>query len=197
MYAIVGLGNPGQNYANTFHNAGFWALDWLAENLDVNFSKSSLHALIALGRIEQTKVVLAKPTTYMNLSGKAVVMIVNFYKIDIENLIVIRDDIDMDLGKVKLKKNSASGGHKGVQSIIDTLGSNAFMQVKIGVGKQGNAADFVLKELSESQKITLRQSVEVACKASMKVVTDGFEKAANMYNNWTYSEGGDFSHTSA
>ncbi|MGC8502754.1 aminoacyl-tRNA hydrolase [Desulfurella sp.] len=201
MHAVVGLGNPGEKYRYTFHNAGFLAMDLLAENLRASFGKSSFHALAALSYIEQTKVLLAKPTTYMNLSGKAVGLIVNFYKVDIKNLIVIRDDIDIELGKVRLKRNSASGGHKGVQSIIDVLGSKAFVQVKIGVRSmsfdkalEGDAADFVLKKLSEDEKKVLNYSAEIACKASIRVVTDGFEKAANLYNSWTYFEDGDSSH---
>ncbi len=184
MYAIVGLGNPGENYKNTFHNAGFWALDLLANFFSASFSKStSNHALCAVVHIGEKKVVLAKPITFMNLSGKAVGLLVNFYKIEIENLIVIRDDIDIELGKIKLKKNSSSGGHKGVESIIDTLASKAFIQVKIGVGKQGNVSDFVLKKLDESEQNILLLSADLASRASIKIVREGFEKAANQYNN--------------
>ncbi len=193
MYAVVGLGNPGKTYENTFHNAGFWVLDLLAIALGVNFIKSSLEATIAHSWVGQEKVLLAKPTTYMNLSGKAVEKIVSFYKINIQNLIVVRDDIDMELGKIKLKRNSSSGGHKGVQSIIDTLGSKAFIQIKIGVGKNGNAADFVLKELDDKQKKILKVSAKIASRACIKTIEEGLEKAANMYNNWTYSENKDSS----
>lgn len=184
MYAVVGLGNPGERYKNTFHNAGFWALDLLAGMLDAAFSNDvSCHAQLAVAKINEQKIILVKPTTYMNLSGTAVGPLVHFYKIDIENLIVIRDDIDMELGKIKLKKNSSSGGHKGVQSIIDALGSEAFIQVKIGVGRQDNAADFVLKKLGNNEQHILLLSAELACRASLQVIRDGFEKAANSYNN--------------
>ncbi|WP_291491282.1 aminoacyl-tRNA hydrolase [Desulfurella sp.] len=190
MHVIVGLGNPGEVYTNTFHNAGFLVLDIIAEKLGVKFSKSSFYAMCAFSYIGQTKVLLAKPITYMNLSGKSVGLIVSFYKVDIENLIIVRDDIDIELGKVRLKRNSSSGGHKGVQSIIDTLGSKAFVQVKIGVRSvlfanvfKIDTADYVLKKLSEDEKKILSQSAEIASKACMKVVTDGFEKAANLYNN--------------
>lgn len=185
MHAIVGLGNPGEKYANTFHNAGFLALDELGSALKVQFSNnSSFKASVAVCFIENYKVILVKPTTYMNLSGIALKAILQFYKIGVENLIVIRDDIDMDLGKIKLKRNSSSGGHKGVQSIIDTLGSKAFIQVKIGVGKQGdNVSEFVLKKLTDEEKKTLAKSAKVAALASMQIVAEGFEKAANNYNN--------------
>ncbi|SDC79878.1 peptidyl-tRNA hydrolase, PTH1 family [Desulfurella multipotens] len=190
MHVIVGLGNPGEVYANTFHNAGFLVLDLIATKLGAKFTTSSFHAMYALSYIEQTKVLLVKPTTYMNLSGKAVGLIVSFYKIDIKNLIVVRDDIDIELGRIRLKRNSSSGGHKGIQSIIDTLGSKAFVQVKIGVRNislvnvfKGDVANYVLKKLSEDEKKNLSQSAEIACEACMKVVADGFEKAANLYNN--------------
>ncbi|OSS42411.1 Peptidyl-tRNA hydrolase [Desulfurella amilsii] len=184
MHAIVGLGNPGEKYANTFHNAGFWALDALGSAFYAKFSSnSSFNAIIAVCFIENHKVVLAKPTTYMNLSGTAVGALLQFYKISVEDLIVIRDDIDMDLGKIKLKQNSSSGGHKGVQSIIDAIGSKAFIQVKIGVGRQDNVSDFVLKKLSDQEKKILAKSAEIAAEASVQIVTVGFEKAANNYNN--------------
>lgn len=184
MHAIVGLGNPGERYKKTFHNAGFWALDLLAGMLGVAFVNDAFHhAQLAIAKTNGQKIILIKPVTYMNLSGTAVGSLVHFYKVDIENLIVIRDDIDMELGKIKLKRDSSSGGHKGVQSIIDTLSSKAFIQVKIGVGKQDNASDFVLKKLSENEQKILLLSAELASKASLQVVTDGFEKAANSYNN--------------
>lgn len=184
MYAIVGLGNPGEKYKNTFHNAGFWALDVLAGMLDASFSNdASCHAQLAVAKINEQKIILVKPTTYMNLSGVAIGALLHFYKIDIENLIVIRDDIDMELGKIKLKKNSSSGGHKGVQSIIDTLGSEAFIQVKIGVGRQDNVVDFVLKKLNKHEQNILLLSAELACRASLQIIKEGFEKAANSYNN--------------
>lgn len=184
MYAVVGLGNPGEKYANTFHNAGFWAVDELASIINAQFSNANnLKSKVAICFIENYKVVLAKPTTYMNLSGEAVVAILQFYKINVEDLVVIRDDIDMELGKIKLKRDSSSGGHKGVQSIIDALGSKAFIQVKIGVGRKDNVSDFVLKKLTEEEKTILAKSAKIAALAIIQIVTDGFEKAANNYNN--------------
>jgi len=184
MHAVVGLGNPGEKYANTFHNAGFWALDELGKTINAQFSNiSNFKSKVAICFIENYKVVLAKPTTYMNLSGTAVVAILQFYKIGVEDLIVVRDDIDMELGKIKLKQDSSSGGHKGVQSIIDALGSKAFIQVKIGVGRHDNVSDFVLKKLTDEEKTILAKSAKIAAQATIQIVTEGFEKAANNYNN--------------
>jgi PTH1 family peptidyl-tRNA hydrolase len=111
------------------------------------------------------------------------VAILQFYKIGVEDLIVVRDDIDMELGKIKLKQDSSSGGHKGVQSIIDALGSKAFIQVKIGVGRKDNVSDFVLKKLTDEEKTILAKSAKIAAQATIQIVTEGFEKAANNYNN--------------
>jgi len=184
MYAIVGLGNPGKAYEDTFHNAGFWALDILSKDLGVSFKKSiTINALYAIASVGDKRVLLVKPLTFMNLSGKAVAACVNFYKIAIENMIVIRDDIDMELGKIKIKKNSSSGGHKGIDSIIEAIGSKAFIQIKIGVGKNGDAANFVLKHLNENEKKILSACAKAASAASLKIILEGFEKAANQYNN--------------
>jgi PTH1 family peptidyl-tRNA hydrolase len=183
MYAVVGLGNPGKKYAVSFHNAGFWALDELSSIVNAQVSEiSDFKSQIAICFIESYKVVLAKPTTYMNLSGIAVAAILQFYKISVEDLIVIRDDIDMELGKIKLKKNSSSGGHKGVQSIIDALGSKAFIQLKIGVGRKDNVSDFVLKKLTDEEKMILGKSAKIAALATIQIITEGFEKTANNYN---------------
>lgn len=190
MYAVVGLGNPSKECIDTFHNAGFLAVDCIASGFNISFLKSAnLKSECVTIEITGHKVILSKPNTYMNLSGIAVARIVNFYKIDINNLIIIRDDIDMELGKLKIKSESKSGGHKGVQSIIDAIGSNKFIQVKMGVGKADNAANHVLRKLSKEESQILQALAIVAAKASVDIIAHGTEWAANYYNNFLVKEG--------
>lgn len=189
MYAVVGLGNVGKRYSNTFHNTGFLVLDLLAQLIGASFSNNSLlESECALAQIDSMKVILAKPTTFMNLSGMAASAIVNFYKIDIENLIVVRDDIDMEIGKIKIKKNSSSGGHKGVQSIIDRLSSNKFIQVKLGIGREINVSHFVLEKIDNTQGKVLFSSAQIACQAILEIIRNGWRAAANQFNNNKFRE---------
>lgn len=176
MYLIAGLGNPGKEYQNTRHNLGFMALDLLASDWEEKFD-----ALISKTQISNKDVVLVKPQTFMNLSGKAISQIMNFYKI--KDSIVIHDEMDIDLGKVKISENKNSGGHKGVQSIIDLLGTKEFIRIRIGIGRsKDQASEFVLGEIHEEQKTLIQKSIEEAIGALKEIIENGYNSAANKYN---------------
>lgn len=158
-FLIVGLGNPGKKYENTRHNAGFCAIDSIAEQLDVKINKSKFNALVCEAVIADRKVLLMKPQTFMNASGEAVLAAASFYKLDVHNIIVISDDINLEPGRMRVRLKGSDGGQKGLRSIIDMTGSDEFCRIRIGVGKKPSPdydlAAWVLGTLSESdRKIT-------------------------------------------
>lgn len=184
MYVIVGLGNPGKQYTFTRHNVGFDAIDLLAESNNIPMNKVKHQAVIGEGRINNQKVLLVKPTTYMNLSGRSVREIMNFYKVDIEKLIVIYDDIDTDVGKLRIRQKGSSGSHNGMKSIIYEIQSDQFPRVRIGVGKpqHGNLADFVLGKFTKEDRPFVDESIERATKSVDAIIKDGIDIAMNRYN---------------
>ena len=138
MYLIVGLGNPGPKYAHTRHNVGFDVLDALAERLGVSISREKEKALLGECFVGGSKVILALPQTYMNLSGEAVSRLVNWYRVPLENLLVVYDDIDLAQGAIRIRKNGSAGTHNGMRSIMELLGSEAFPRLRVGVGQRAN-----------------------------------------------------------
>ncbi len=187
FYIIVGLGNPGRKYDGSRHNVGFDVIDELVDayHIDnpIRFGKS----MLAKGRIGAQKVILVKPLTYMNLSGEAVKEVVSFYKVDPrEHLIVISDDIDLEVGKLRIRKKGSAGGHNGLKNIIQNLGTNEFTRIRVGVGSKPNPnadlADFVLGHFSrEDQKIMEEAKVDAA-RAAACIIEDGADRAMNIYN---------------
>lgn len=185
-YIIVGLGNPGDKYENTRHNVGFMAIDKIAEEYGAKVNKIKFKALIGEIEYKNNKVLLMKPTTFMNNSGEAVREAMNFYKIKPENVIVIFDDISLDPGKMRLRKKGSCGGHNGIRNIIDLNGSDAFPRIKIGVGKKPHPeydlAAWVLSKPAESDR-KLIEEVYKKCVGAAESIMDGdFEKAMNIYN---------------
>jgi len=191
MKLIVGLGNPGKEYEGTRHNAGFMVLDKVASNKEIapvgsvlNFAeKKKFKALIAETSANGEKVILVKPQTFMNLSGETVSKILQFYKSDIENLVVVSDDVDMPLGHIRVRHSGSSGGHKGLQNIIDTLGSDQFVRVRIGISAGGpysqesdnrenriETKDFVLAKFSEREIKTIDKVAKSASDAIVKTI---------------------------
>ena len=163
MYVVVGLGNPGKQYENTRHNVGFNVIDILAKEYDISVTKIKHKALIGEGRIGSEKVLLVKPQTYMNLSGETLIDIYKYYKVDLDNIIVIYDDIDLDVGKLRIRKKGSAGTHNGMRSIIKCLGSNEFPRVRVGISKPKNGqdlADFVLSRFSKEDEKSLQESFE-------------------------------------
>ncbi|MBR3660382.1 MAG: aminoacyl-tRNA hydrolase [Bacilli bacterium] len=159
MKLIVGLGNPGCEYENTRHNIGFYYLDILANKLNLTF-KEKYKAMYAKTKIENMDVILLKPLTYMNLSGEAVIKFMNYYKIKSEDILVIHDDLDMEMGRIKLKENGSSGGHNGIKNIILNLNTSEFKRLKLGISnnKMIDTKDYVLGKFSEEDLKILKQN---------------------------------------
>lgn len=186
MYIIVGLGNPGSSYAHTRHNAGYDAIDVLADRYHIDVTGRRFQALCGKGMIEGQHVVLAKPVTFMNLSGQSVYELVNFYKIDeTSQLIVIYDDISLPPGQLRIRKKGSAGGHNGIKNIIAHLGGQEFCRVKVGIGEKPAAydlADYVLSRFSADERALLDDALVRAAKAAVMIMTDGADAAMNEYN---------------
>ena len=186
MYIIVGLGNPTKEYQNTRHNIGFDVIDKLAESCGVHVLEKKHKALIGKGIINGQKVILAKPQTYMNLSGESVRELVDYYKVDEETeLIVIYDDISLDVGQLRIRKKGSAGGHNGIKNIIQHLGHDVFPRIKMGVGEKPKGydlADYVLGHFTKEERKVMDESVLVAIKAIELMVIDEIGEAMNLYN---------------
>lgn len=185
-YLVVGLGNPDRKYENTRHNTGWLALDYIAEKLDCKVNKIKYKSLIGTCEINGAKVMLMKPTTYMNNSGQAVVEAMNFYKIPAENVIVIFDDISLDVGKMRIRSKGSDGGQRGMRSIINLSGSQAFPRIKIGIGAKPNPdwdlADWVLSKFTDKEMKDLEKMFENAHKAVELIIDGKMDRAMNLFN---------------
>lgn len=185
-YLVVGLGNPDRKYENTRHNTGWMALDYIAEKLDCRLNKIKYKSLIGTCEIGNAKVMLMKPTTYMNNSGQAVVEAMNFYKIPAENVIVIFDDISLNVGKMRIRSKGSDGGQKGMRSIINLSGSQAFPRIKIGIGAKPNPdwdlADWVLSKFTDKEMKDLEKMFENAHKAVELIIDGKMDRAMNLFN---------------
>lgn len=186
-FLVVGLGNPGSKYWNTRHNVGFAALDALAEQLHAKVDRVKFQALTGTATLEGQKLILLKPTTYMNLSGDAVQAAARFYKIPPERILVMFDDISLDPGRLRVRKNGSAGGHNGIKSIISRIGSQEFPRVKIGVGAKPHPdydlADWVLSTFPYDQREFMDETYKRAAQAAVTVITQGPEAAANRFNS--------------
>ena len=192
MYIIVGLGNPGDKYEKTRHNIGFDTVDALAEKYNISITEKKHKALCGSGVIEGVKVILAKPQTYMKLSGESIAEIVNFYKLDPESeMLIIFDDISLAPGNIRVRKKGSAGGHNGIKSIISSVGTSNFMRIKVGVGEkpQGwDLADHVLGRFSSGDRKLVDEAIEFAADAVEKIITDGPDAAMNEYNRKRVTE---------
>lgn len=183
MFLIVGLGNPGIKYKNTRHNAGFFAVDELAQKIDARFTKRKFRGIIAETIVGTEHVVLLKPHTFMNLSGFSVDEAVSYYKVPHENLIVVYDDIDLDLGKLRVRASGSAGTHNGMRSIIECLGYKDFPRVRVGIGKPKHSLiDHVIAKMSKEELTTLKSSATSAASATLLIVTDGIAAAQQSFN---------------
>ena len=186
MKIIVGLGNPEKKYENTRHNIGFAAIDYIAEKVGININTGKYKALIGSGYIEGEKVLLAKPQTYMNLSGESLRPIMDFYKLEPEDFLIIFDDIDLDVGRLRIRRKGSAGGHNGIKSIISHLGSMEFPRIKIGVGakpKGYDLADYVLGHFSKEDQAILSERMDDVCDAAKLIVSGDITEAMNRHNN--------------
>ncbi len=185
MYLVVGLGNPENDYSQTRHNMGFNAINKIAEEYKINVNKNKYKGLYGNGTIEGQKVILLKPQTYMNLSGKSIKEVVDFYKIDLDNIIVIYDDIDIEPGKIKIRKSGGSGSHNGMKSVVEELKTESFKRVRIGIGAPEDKSDlieYVIGAIPKEEKEKLNEGVELAKNAVIEILKDGIDKAMNKYN---------------
>jgi PTH1 family peptidyl-tRNA hydrolase len=186
-YIIVGLGNPDTKYLNTRHNAGFMAIDMLSKEYNVQVNRSKFKSLCGDVTINGKNCLLMKPTTYMNNSGQAVVEAMNFYKVPIENIIVIYDDISLEPSKLRVRRKGSDGGHNGIKSIIYLTGEDTFPRVKLGVGKKPhpdyNLADWVLSNFKPEELKLMETSCSNAVKCVELIVQGKIDEAMNKYNS--------------
>ena len=186
MFIIVGLGNPGKDYVNTRHNIGFDVIDLLADKNNISVLEKKHKAIIGKGIVAGQKVILAKPCTYMNLSGESVRELIDYYKVDEESeLIIISDDISLEPGNIRVRKKGSAGGHNGLKSIIQHLGHSDFMRVKMGVGekpKEYDLADYVLGHFSKAEKELMEDGYKRAIEAVEMILQGEIDAAMNQFN---------------
>ncbi len=184
-YIIAGLGNPGKDYEITRHNTGFMALDLFSDKVGTHIDRLKFKALTAVTEIGGKRVLLLKPQTFMNLSGEAVFAAMDFYKIPLEKVIVVYDDVSLDVGKMRIRKKGSAGGHNGIKSIIAQCSGEDFPRIKIGVGKKPEGwdlADWVLGKYSEEDLKALKDMYENAFEAAKLIMSGKTEEAMNRYN---------------
>ena len=188
---IAGLGNPGEQYQSSRHNLGFLTLDYLAGRHDIPLKKQGFEALFGKGIIGNERILLAKPQTYMNLSGIALERLVSYFRVDIKDLIVVHDDLDLPFETIRLKKGGGEGGHKGLMSIIQHVGSADFLRVRIGIGKpirKSMVEKYVLSPFAEEEQNAVPSILAVACDVVAEVILSGIEAAMQRYHGKTINE---------
>jgi PTH1 family peptidyl-tRNA hydrolase len=191
-FLIVGLGNPGREYRETRHNVGFMLLDHLAVKLNARFTRLQSRALVAScvyspvrAGMEESKVILAKPQTFMNLSGQSVQGLIHFYKLPLTNLLVVHDELDLPPGTIRIRPDGGSSGQKGMTSILERLGTDDFARLRLGVGRppgQMQAPDYVLQKFSNADLAIITETLSRATEAVLTFITEGLDAAMNKYN---------------
>ena len=185
MYLIVGLGNPEPDYSKTRHNMGFEVVNKISEKYNIKVKKTKFKALYGTGTINNEKVILVKPQTFMNLSGESVQEFVNLYKIENENILIIYDDIDTIPGKIRIKKSGGPGTHNGMKSVVGCLNTEEFMRIRVGIGTpefKGDLINYVIGHIPENEYNELQKGVNLASNAVEEILENGVDKAMNKYN---------------
>ena len=185
MHLVLGLGNPGKIYQHTRHNVGFMVVDRLAGTHSIAVTKKRFHSLWGTGDIGGHRVLLAKPQTFMNRSGQAVQALMAYFKLVVQELLVIHDDLDLDFGRIKIVRGGGTGGHRGVRSIHETLEEDRYVRVKVGIGRpkfSEPAEDYVLNPWYEDQQNRVAEIVDSAAEAVVAIFTDGLERAMTEIN---------------
>ncbi len=186
MVLIVGLGNPENEYANTRHNMGFDTINKLAKQYNIEINKHKFKGIYGTGMIENEKVILLKPQTYMNLSGESVIEAMQFYKIQLENVIVIYDDMDIEPGKIKIRKKGSAGSHNGMKSVIQQVNSEEFTRIRVGIGTpeyKNDRIQYVLGKIaSQEDKQKLEMGTNMAKEAVIEMIKHGVDTAMNKFN---------------
>ncbi|MBV6401144.1 MAG: Peptidyl-tRNA hydrolase [Anaerolineales bacterium] len=184
-YLLIGLGNPGREYANTRHNFGFMAIDRLAVRLNARGMKVQSKAIVMDSKYADHKLILAKPQTYMNLSGQSVQGLAHFYKIPNENLMILSDDLDLPFGTIRIRASGGPGGQRGLSSILEKLGTKDIPRMRLGIGRppgRMDPADYVLQNFSRDDLKSLSELLDRAADAALEFVTDGLTAAMNKFN---------------
>jgi len=184
-YLIIGLGNPGREYKDTRHNIGFMLIDHIAVRLDARGMKLQSKAIVISAHYEERKIILAKPQTYMNLSGQSVQGLLHFYKIPIENLIVAHDDLDLPFGTIRIRPSGGPGGQRGMADAIEKLGTKDFPRLRMGIGRPPGrmaAKDYVLQNFSKDDFTVIPDILNKSADAALTFVTDGLNAAMNKFN---------------
>ena len=183
MKLIVGLGNPGKKYEHTRHNIGFDVVDLFGELAQIDIDKESFKGLVGRGKVFDEDIFLLKPQTYMNLSGESVREIVNYFKISVEDIIVVFDDMALEPGKIRLRLSGSSGGHKGMQNIIDNLGTQDIKRIRVGIGEpQYDTIDYVLSKPSKEERELINEAIVDAANAIKDILKHNFDIAMSKYN---------------
>jgi PTH1 family peptidyl-tRNA hydrolase len=185
MYLIVGLGNPGPGYQETRHNLGFKVIEELARRLGITSLKSKCHSFIGEAKIKDKKIILAQPQTFMNNSGPAVRGLLDWFKLKPQSLVLIYDDVDLEVGQLRIREKGAAGGHHGVESVIASVGTTHFARVRIGIGRENltdDVTDYVLQPIPSSHREALEEAVISAADAVESIVSDGLSGAMNKFN---------------
>ena len=185
MYLIVGLGNPKEEYSKTRHNMGFDVINQIANQYEIEMTRSKFNGIYGSGVIEGEKVILLKPQTFMNLSGKCIKPFVDFYKIPLENVLVIYDDMDVEVGKIKVRKKGGPGTHNGAKSVVHGLLSEDFPRIRLGIGKPSDeydAIDYVIGKLEDETYQQLKKGIDQAVNATIDYLKNGIDYAMNRYN---------------
>lgn len=186
-WLIVGLGNPGMQYEATRHNAGFMSVDMLSKKYNFEFSKHKFDSVCGEFNLKDMRILVIKPETFMNASGKAVIAAKSFYKIPTDRVIVIHDDMMLDVGKIRMRRKGSDGGQKGMRDIIELSGTDEIMRIKVGVGKKPrpdyDVVSWVLGKFPDEQKDELNKALEKSVKACEEIMLRGIDSAMNKYNN--------------
>lgn len=185
MYLIIGLGNPEKDYSKTRHNMGFNTINKLAKQYEIEINKNKFKGLYGAGSIEGEKVILLKPQTYMNLSGESIKEVMQFYKIEKEQIIVIYDDMDIEPGKIKIRKAGGAGTHNGMKSVLQELGTQEFKRIRVGIGMpkdKGNLIEYVLGAISKEEQEKLELGTDLAKEAVIEIIKSGIDRAMNQFN---------------
>ena len=189
MFLIVGLGNPGCEYEDTRHNIGFKVVDNIAKEYNIEINRQKFKGICGEGFINGEKVMLLKPSTYMNLSGESIREVVDFYKLSNEDVLVIYDDISLDVGRLRIRDKGSAGGHNGIKSIIAHLGTDIFPRIKVGVGQPNvDLVNYVLGKFTKEEMEVLSESIEASTKAAGEIINNDVKTAMNKFNGFKASK---------
>ena len=184
MRVIIGLGNPEREYKGTRHNMGFDVVNYLAKEYEIEMTRTKFNALYGMGTIDTEKVILVKPQTYMNLSGQAIIEFKNFYKLELADIIVVYDDIDLEPGQIRIRKEGSPGTHNGAKSVSHYLG-NEYTRIRVGIGKpefEEDLINYVIVPITEEEKAELEAGIEKASQAVIEIIQNGLQEAQNKFN---------------